>query len=93
MGFFGEDKAIEIQSLKDALKLSEERRKKVAAAFAAEQKKAVELKIQVEAMKAEVQQLKAAVMKARQRQKASVDRANRYKSRLTNTTIAATVDL
>lgn len=83
MGFFGDDKTAEIEGLKANLGRSEERRKQLAAALTDEKKRSAELAAQIEVDKAEIEQLKAVLMKARQRQKASVERANRYKNRKT----------
>jgi hypothetical protein len=93
MGFFGEDKTEEIQGLKEALRQSNERRKELAAALAAEQRKVVAIQADIDAGKAELEKMKAALIRAKQRQKASVDRSNRYKSRLATVMTTATVNL
>lgn len=57
-------------------------RKRSAALLAEESARSSELSTQVDLLKGEVEELKAALKKLRLRQKASVERANRYKSRL-----------
>lgn len=57
-------------------------RKKLAAALSDERKRSAEMSTQIDAMRIEIDKLKNALLKAKQRQKSSVDRANRFKSTL-----------
>lgn len=97
MGLFGDNGTKEIEALNArlnaALKQSEERRKTLTAALAAEQQKTAGLVAKVEAGQIELEKMKVALLKTRQRQKASVERANRYKSRLATPETPATVNL
>lgn len=84
MAFFGDNKAAaeELEQLKAALQKGEAARKRLAAELAAAQQRGAELAQQLAAMVGEVDKARAAVLKARKRQRASVERANRFKSKL-----------
>lgn len=83
MGIFGgSEKEAEVTRLKEELKRVQTERKKLAAELGQERAKAEGLAGQIEQGKAELRKIKAALIKARQRQKGSVERANRFKARL-----------
>lgn len=84
MAFFGEDKSAQIDDLKNALRASEQRRKDLSKQLACEREKSAALLAEIEAGKSECEKLKAALVKVRQRQKASVERANRFKTKLSS---------
>lgn len=83
MAFFGDSKAVEeLEQLKSALQKSEAARKKLAGELAAAQQRGAELAQQLASMAGELDKARAAVLKARKRQRASVERANRFKDKL-----------
>ena len=83
MAFFGDSKAVEeLEKLKSALQKSEAARKKLAGELAAAQQRGAELAQQLASMAGELDKARAAVLKARKRQRASVERANRFKDKL-----------
>lgn len=84
MGIFGgkDERDAEIEALRGQIEEGIKVRKRLAATLAEECKRSAELTAQIDVKKTEIERLKAALIKARQRQKASVERANRYKSRL-----------
>ena len=82
MGIFGDGKADEIEALRAMVKDSEAKRKQLAQVLADERKRAEGLEIELGKVRAELVEAKRAVGKARDRQKASVERANRFKARL-----------
>lgn len=85
MGIFGssekEDDA-KILGLKEDLRRSQIERKKLASELTQERAKAATWFAQIEQGKAELEKMKGALTKMRQRQKGSVERANRFKARL-----------
>jgi|GEM_PF-3891631 len=82
MGFFGEDRTEEIEDLKQQISDSEAKRKKLSVALAEERKRVEALRIDLGKVNAELATARRAVAKARGRQKASVERANRFKTKL-----------
>lgn len=73
----------ELARVVSELGLADKARKKLAAELAEAHLNAAALTLQIEQGKAELETAKAALVKSRQRQKASVDRANRFKAKLT----------
>lgn len=82
MGLFGDDRAEEIEALQHQVKDSEGKRKALARELATERKTIEALRIELGKAQAELAAAKRAVAKARDRQKASVERANRFKAKL-----------
>lgn len=82
MGIFGDDKTAKIEALQGQIAKSEEKAKGLAAELARERAKTAALQAEIEAGKAQLDQAKAAMVRTRQRQKASVERANRFKAKL-----------
>lgn len=82
MGIFGDDKTAEIEALQARIAKSDARSKALAAELAQERAKTAALQAEIEAGKAQLEQVKAAMVRTRQRQKASVERANRFKAKL-----------
>lgn len=76
------------ESSRDMIKETVQIRKNQEMSLAVERKKNIELAAQVAALKNEIEQLKAALVKLRRRQKASVERAKRFKVQLTSTRVA-----
>ena len=79
MKIFGDGE--EVQRLRDRLHASEEKRKELAGALAAERKRVARVGEDWREAKAAVERAKLAVQSARKRQKASVERAARFKAR------------
>ncbi|WP_186229397.1 hypothetical protein [Burkholderia gladioli] len=84
MGLFGGDGKQESALLTQQLHESEARKKQLAAALKAEREKSQALEIQLGKVNAELVEARRAVARARAKQKASVERANRFKVRLTS---------
>jgi CHASE3 domain sensor protein len=82
MGIFGDGKADEIEALRAMVKDSEAKRKQLAQVLADERKRAESLEIELGKVRAELVEARRTVAKARDRQKSSVERANRFKARL-----------
>lgn len=84
MAIWGDNKAseAELEQARSALQASEKARKRLAAELATAQQHAAALAQQIAGLQAEVEKARAAVLKSRKRQRASVDRANRFKSKL-----------
>lgn len=82
MGIFSDDKSAEIDGLRAQIVKSEEKAKALAGELARERAKTAALQAEIEAGKAQLDQVKAAMVRTRQRQKASVERANRFKAKL-----------
>lgn len=82
MGIFSDDKTEEIEALKERIAKSDARAKALAAELAQERAKTAAMQGEIEAGKAQLEQVKATMMRTRQRQKASVERANRFKAKL-----------
>ncbi len=82
MGIFGDDKGEEIEALRKSLRDSEGKRKQLAQSLANERKRAEALEIELGKVRAELAEARRAVGKARDRQKDSVERANRFKAKL-----------
>ncbi|HUW51551.1 MAG TPA: hypothetical protein VMV75_11110 [Sulfuricella sp.] len=80
MGFFGDDKADEIEALQQQIRDGETKRKKLAEALATERKRAADLAALIEKYKIETEQARAAVRAARRRQNFSVEKAKRLKT-------------
>lgn len=74
--------AEELEQVRSALQQSEKARKRLAAELATAQQQAAALAQQIAGLQAEVEKARAAVLKSRKRQRASVERANRFKSKL-----------
>jgi predicted nucleic acid-binding Zn-ribbon protein len=72
----------ELARLVGELELADKARKRLAAELAQAHVNAAALTLQIDQGKAELEAVKAALVKCRQRQKASVDRANRFKAKL-----------
>jgi chromosome segregation ATPase len=86
MGIFGGDRpADEVEALQQQLREGEAKRKVLATALAEERKQTAALRIELGKANGELAAARRAVAKARQRQKASVERANRFKAKLDNT--------
>lgn len=86
MAIFSDDKKIdELQTRNDKLraqlKKCDDERRELAAKLAAANDRIEQLLAQLRAGQGEVERAQAAVRKARQRQRASVQRANRFKAR------------
>lgn len=83
MGLFGNDKqagSVLIQQLQE----SEARRKQLAASLKIERERSQALEDQLGKANAELAEARRSVARARARQKASVERANRFKARVTS---------
>lgn len=79
----GSDKNKEaLARLVGELELADKVRKRLATELAQAHVDAAALTSQIDQGKAELEAVKAALVKCRQRQKASVDRANRFKAKL-----------
>ena len=86
MAIFGADRSSEVEALKLQLQDSETKRKALSVAFTAEKKRADALASELQIAQASLQSAKQSVEKARKRQKASVERANRFKSKIESIT-------
>ena len=86
MALFGSDRSEEVESLRLQLNDSETKRKSLTVAFAAEKKRADALASELQIAQAALQSAKQSVEKARKRQKASVERANRFKLKIESIT-------
>lgn len=83
MGFFNDDAAAEkIGALQLQLQDSETKRKKLGQALIEERKRTESQRIELSKASADLAAAKRSAIKARTRQKSSVERANRFKSRL-----------
>lgn len=82
MGLFGDDRTEEIGALQQQVSDGEAKRKALARELATERKTIEALRIELGKAQAELATAKLAVAKARDRQKASVERANRFKAKL-----------
>jgi septal ring factor EnvC (AmiA/AmiB activator) len=87
MAIFGSNSELEDlksrhEKLKKTVRDFDVDRKKLAAALAAEQQRSAQLTAEIDLMKGEVGKAITAVRKARQRQKNSVERANRFKEKV-----------
>lgn len=82
MGIFGDDRTDEIEALQRQIATGEVKRKELAKALATERKSTEALRIELGKAQAVLTAAKRAVTKARDRQKASVERANRLKAKL-----------
>jgi chromosome segregation ATPase len=78
---FDRNKANEIEAMRQQLQESDAKRKALATTLADERKQIAALRIELDKANAEVAAARRAVTKARQRQKASVARANRFKAK------------
>ena len=81
MAIFGADRSSEVEALKLQLQDSETKRKALSVALATEKKRADALASELQIAQASLQSAKQSVEKARKRQKASVERANRFKAK------------
>lgn len=86
MAIFGSDRSSEVEALRLQLQDSEAKRKNLSLALAAEKKRADALASELQVAQASIQSAKQYVEKARKRQKASVERANRFKSKIESIT-------
>lgn len=86
MGLFGgvDERDTKIENLHRRVMELTTSRKKMAEDLASAQARSTELVAELEKWKAEIEQLKSALLKMRRHQKASVERANRFKARLTS---------
>ncbi|CAJ0808530.1 hypothetical protein LMG19087_00245 [Ralstonia wenshanensis] len=84
MGFFCDDKSAQISALQQEKDELGARAKKIYAALIEARSRIEQLEGALAVANAEVASAKRLVAKARERQKASVERANRFKSRLNN---------
>jgi len=82
MGIFGDGGAQEIADLQQRVNVLSSEKKQLGQKLAQAQQRAAELTAEIERMRAEVAKAQRSVQRARQRQKASVARANRFKARL-----------
>ena len=82
MGFFGDDKAEEIAGLQRQLNESEVKRKRLAAALSDARQQIAEIATEKEKLIVQLEKARQTAQQARRRQKASVERANRFKARL-----------
>lgn len=78
----GDEQDAEIQALRGSLEESVKAKKRLAVTLAEERKRCSELVVEVDKWKTEAENARQAVQQARQRQKASVERANRFKAQL-----------
>jgi chromosome segregation ATPase len=85
MGIFGDDRSEELSQTKEGLKKSEAARKRLSADLADARSQIAELSTRLAQLTADLGRVQSALRKARQRQKASVERANRFKAKLVNT--------
>ena len=86
MAIFGSDRTSEFEALRLQFQDSEAKRKNLSLALAAEKKRADALASELQISQASVQSAKQSVEKARKRQKASVERANRFKLKIESIT-------
>jgi chromosome segregation ATPase len=82
MGIFGDDRTEEIEILRQQVVDGDVKRKNLAQELAAERKRIEAMGLALARANAELAYAKRAVQQARQRQKASVARANRFKAKL-----------
>jgi hypothetical protein len=84
MSLFGNGNTEKINQLSEELLASKLARKELKTALVNEKKKVGELTLKSETALRELERLKRVLLRVKQRQKASVDRANRFKSKLLN---------
>ena len=82
MGIFGEDIGAQLNALRQQMEACEAQRKEQAQELAAERKRSAQLVIELEKAAANLEAAQHAVLRMRARQKNSVERANRLKTRL-----------
>lgn len=83
MGLFGDDKKDELERITSAFTKADASRKRLAAELAADRTKTAGMQAKIDEGQVEIERLKGKLLKVKLRQKASVERANRFKAQLT----------